>query len=295
MITNLASLRDQVPPAVEVCVGFFPSVDRTASGYEGLIAAQQCLPDNTSRDAFAKAYSQLNQLWEALSPDPCLKRHGADYQWMSQVYESLRPPSGNGKLLWHALGAKTLELTHENVHVEAVRDDLETFVLDADVLEELVSDGNNAKELEIKIIARLQKHAGNPKFIGLGRRLEDLRERHAIGVLNSLDFLKQLLALAREVVQAEQETDPAEEQNRAKAALTELFSEVKSAATPILVERIVNDIDDIVRVVRYPDWRQTLSGEREVQKALRRTLLKYQLHREQELFDRAYAYIKQYY
>jgi type I restriction enzyme R subunit len=36
-------------------------------------------------------------------------------------------------------------------------------------------------------------------------------------------------------------------------------------------------------------------GEREVQKALRRTLLKYKLHHEQELFDRAYGYIKQYY
>lgn len=31
------------------------------------------------------------------------------------------------------------------------------------------------------------------------------------------------------------------------------------------------------------------------QKELRRTLLKYKLHTGQELFDRAYAYIKQYY
>jgi type I restriction enzyme R subunit len=28
-----------------------------------------------------------------------------DYRWLAQVYESLKPPSGNGKLLWHALGA----------------------------------------------------------------------------------------------------------------------------------------------------------------------------------------------
>jgi type I restriction enzyme R subunit len=62
-----------------------------------------------------------------------------------------------------------------------------------------------------------------------------------------------------------------------------------------MVERIVNDIDSIVRIVRFPGWQQTVAGEREVKKALRQTLLKYQLHREQELFDRAYAYIKQYY
>ena len=35
-------------------------------------------------------------------------------------------------------------------------------------------------------------------------------------------------------------------------------------------------------------------GERLVQKELRKTLLKYQLHREQDLFNRAFAYIRQY-
>ena len=36
-------------------------------------------------------------------------------------------------------------------------------------------------------------------------------------------------------------------------------------------------------------------GEREVQRALRRTLLKYRLHKEQDVFDKAYGYVKQYY
>ena len=55
------------------------------------------------------------------------------------------------------------------------------------------------------------------------------------------------------------------------------------------------EIDGIVRVVRFPGWQQTVAGEREVQKALRKTLLRYQLHKDQELFDKAYGYIKQYY
>ena len=35
--------------------------------------------------------------------------------------------------------------------------------------------------------------------------------------------------------------------------------------------------------------------EREIQKTLRQTLKKYNLHTDQELFRKAYAYIKQYY
>jgi integrase/recombinase XerD len=42
-------------------------------------------------------------------------------------------------------------------------------------------------------------------------------------------------------------------------------------------------------------WQHTTQGERLVQKELRRTLLKYKLHTDQELFDKAYEYIRQYY
>ena len=119
-------------------MAFFPGVDRTVSGYEGLVAAQQCLPDNETRDKFAAEYSVLSKIWEALSPDPLLSPYRKDYRWLTQVYESVKPPSGNGKLLWHALGAKTVELINENVHVDYVRDDIETLVMDAQVLEEIL-------------------------------------------------------------------------------------------------------------------------------------------------------------
>lgn len=298
VITNLDELKKELPGQVSKCLAFFPSVDRTVGGYEGLIAAQDCLPDNETRDRFAAEYSVLSRLWEALSPDPCLGPYKTDYKWLTQVYESVKPPSGNGKLLWHTLGAKTIELVHENVHLETVRDDLDTLVMDAEVLEELLDAKNpekKSKEIEIKIIARLHKHKDNPKFVALGERLEKLKERHEQGLLHSLDFLKELLTLAKEVVQAEKQVDPVDEQAKAKAALTELFAEVKNGKTPVVVERIVADIDEIVRLVRFPGWQDTKAGEREVQKALRKVIyVKYKI-KDQDLFDKAFGYIRQYY
>ncbi|MCB1793961.1 MAG: type I restriction endonuclease subunit R, partial [Candidatus Competibacteraceae bacterium] len=298
VITNLDDLKKELPGVVARCLAFFPGVDRTVGGYEGLIAAQDCLPDNATRDKFAAEYSVLSRLWEALSPDPCLGPYEKDYKWLTQVYESVKPPSGNGKLLWHALGAKTIELVHENVHLETVRDDLDTLVMDAEVLEGLLDakdPDKKSKEIEIKLIARLRKHKDNPKFVALGERLEKLKERHEQGLLHSLDFLKELLTLAKEVVQAEKQVDPVDEQAKAKAALTELFTEVKNGKTPMVVERIVTDIDEIVRLVRFPGWQNTKAGEREVQKALRKVIyVKYQV-KDQDLFDKAFGYIRQYY
>jgi type I restriction enzyme, R subunit len=298
VVSNIDELRRALPVQAQKCLAFFPGVDRSVGGYEGLMAAQQCLPNNEVRDKFAAEYSVLGRIWEALSPDPCLCPYEMDYRWLTQVYESVKPPSGNGKLLWHALGAKTVELINQNVHLESVRDDVETLVLDAQVLDEILKNadpGKKAREVEIKLIARLKRHMGNPKFTELGERLEKIKERHEQGFLNSLEFLKEILELAKEVVEAEKQVDPVEERDKAKEALTELFRQAKNGNTHVIVERIVADIDDIVKKVRFPDWQHTSQGERLVQKELRRTLLKYKLHTDQELFDKAYGYIKQYY
>jgi len=99
----------------------------------------------------------------------------------------------------------------------------------------------------------------------------------------------------KDTVEAENQTDPEVDQNQALAALTELFNEVKTKNTHVIVERIVADIDAIVKQVRFDGWQTTTQGEREVQQALRRALLKYRLHTDQELFDKAYGYIRQYY
>ena len=237
-------------------------------------------------------------MWEAISPDPVLSSYKKDYRWLVQVYESVKPSTGHGKLVWHVLGPKTIELIHENVHVDAIRDDLETLVLDADLLEAVVGTTDprtKAKEIDIKVSRRLRRHMGDPRFKELSERLELIKERHDQGLLLSVEFLKELLALARDVVTAEQALPQIEEDDRGKAALTELFQEVRTESTPIIVERVVNDVDEIVRVVRFDGWQGTHAGERHVKNALRKTLFKYKLHQDQDLFDRAYGYIRTYY
>jgi type I restriction enzyme R subunit len=297
-VSNIAELINALPTALQKCLAYFAGVDRSLTGYEGLIAAQECIPNNDLRDAFAADFSVLARIWEALSPDPVLTQYETDYRWLAQVYESLKPSSGTGRLLWHRLGAKTIELIHENVHVDAVRDDLDTLVLDAELLEAVLGNPDpkkKAKEISVKLAVRLRRHAGNPQFKALGERLEDLKNRHQQGLLLSIDFLKELLALAKDVVKTERETPEEEDIDRGKAALTELFEEARNGDTPVMVKRVVDDIDEIVRAVRFDGWQDTHAGEREVKKALRQTLFRYKLHQDAELFEKAYGYIREYY
>ena len=215
-----------------------------------------------------------------------------------QVYESVKPVIDTGRLLWHRLGAKTTELIHQHVHVDDLHDDLETLVVDADLLEAVLGSPDpkkKSKEIEIKVVRRLRAHLHDPRFKALAERLEELKDRHEQGLILSVEFLKALLDLAKDVVAAEQASPPIEKEERGKAALTELFEEAKNGDTPIMVERIVNDIDEIVRHVRFDGWQGTHAGEREIKKVLRKTLFKYQLHQDTDLFGRAYGYIKENY
>jgi type I restriction enzyme R subunit len=298
VITNLQELKDKLPEWMEKCLNHFAGVDRTISGFEGLSKAQDCINTNEKRDAFAKDFSSLTKLWEALSPDPVLNQFEKDYKWLSQVYTSVKPASDdNGRLLWHALGAQTTALIHEHIHVSGINHDMEEMILDAEVIDDLMNkkDPRQAEKVLKILISRLNKHGNNPTFKRLSERLEAIRDKAEKGLINSIEFIKELCQLAKETLQAEKGTEPEVEKKNAKAALTELFLELKTDTTPAIVERIVNDIDEIVRVVRFDGWQNSAVGEREVKRELRKVLwTKYQI-KDEDLFNRAYDYIKEYY
>lgn len=297
VISNLAELRSKLPKAMQDALAHFIGVDRTLDGFEGLEAAQNAIGDNDKKDAFALDFKYLAKLWESLSPDSVLDEYNEDYKWLAQVYESVKPASDNiGKLLWLTLGAQTTQLIHDNVHVGDVHN-LEEFVLDADVIENIFNnpDPRKTKQLEKALAKRFKDRGDLPAFKSLSERLEELRDKAEKGLIASIDFVKELCKIAKETVQAEKDLDDELQEKTPKAALTDLFLELKDDQTPAVVERIVTDIDAIVRIVRFPGWQNTTGGEREVQKSLRKALLKYKLHTDQILFDRAYGYIKEYY
>lgn len=301
IVSNIDSVKNEIPNLVSKCLAYFPGVDRTVEGWEGLIAAQECLPTNKEKDEFGADYRVLNKAFNAVSPDPCLHDYIFDYKWLSKVYESVKPTDSTGALIWSSLGAKTLALVNENIEVMNVvpAKDSDILELDSELIEAFIAGDKNAKKkckkVEIDLVARIMKYSDDPKFITIGEKLEKLREQQEQGLITSIEFLKRLLELAREAAEAEKTFVPAEEIDKGKSALTELFTTLKNDKTPVIVERIVNDIDEIVKIVRFDGWQDTVSGKREVKKALRSVVaIKYKI-KDTEVFDKAYTYIEMYY
>ncbi len=299
VITNLSSQLEELPRIMANNLAHFEGVDRTVEGFDGLQAAQDAINTNEKRDAFASDYRQLANIWESLSPDPALEPYRTDYKWLSNVYQSVKPsgPDSLGKLLWLSLGAQTKKIMYDNIHVGGIHTDMEEVVLDETMVASLMvsKDPKAAKKIEKELIKRFKKYTNQPKFVELSKRLEALRDKAEQGLISSIEFIKELCQIARETIQAEKQEEHIEVRKTGKEALTELFLELRTDDTPAVVGRIVADIDSIVKIVRFPGWQTTNAGEREVQKALRKTLLKYKLHKEEVLFNKAYLYIREYY
>lgn len=295
VITNLEEIRAQFPALLKKCLRYFMGVERRAEGWEGLLAAQEALPTSRERDAFAADYRVLNRAWDALSPDPFLKRYRRDYRWLSRVYDSVKPVDGRGRLLWDSLGPKTMALIHAHIRVEGVHDVMETIPLDPDRLS-AVLDGQkkverSAREAELRLSAAILHGRRTPKLVSLGDRMERLREKYERGLLTSIQFLELLLELEKEASDPDRPTLEGERGGR-RAALTGILNGVLGG--PAETAHIVEEIERAVQDTRFDGWRDTPAGRKDIRRALRSVVWVKFGCREKELFDRIYRCVELY-
>lgn len=300
----------------------FDGIDRTDHSFVALTDAMERLRGSEARDGFAKDFTAIQTLWEFLNPHEALSVHAADYKWLAQVYEAVKPTKVSDALLWHRLGAKTLALVHGHISsLEVTGTGLEEVVVDPDAIEamrELVQQGEldldpgrdllnqpvTLDEVLDTIDARIQRRlAIHPAGVykSLAEQIERLRQQAIRKAEDSIDFLKQALEVARLAVQAERlEAEGRLDEAEALldphlGALTQIVSAYKPDNAPVIVDDVVRDIDTIVKQVRYTGWNETQEGDRTVRRELRQVLMKFGLPVTGPLFDNAYSYVRENY
>ena len=315
---DVDGLAEEFVAAMVTVLERFAGIDRTNTSFTALMAAQERIPPGDVRAAFAAEFLRVQGMWEFLDPSPVTAAHRGDYRWLAQVYESVQPAGASDALLWQRLGAKTLELVHGHItEVRVTGSGLDEVIVDAETIEAirqlalpdpgndpdggLMTVGEALDTIEARIRRRLDASHNHPVYVALSDRLERLRTRQLSQASSSVEFLRELLELAQQVTAVER----AEEEGYLDdvgvlpdpnvGALTQIFREYAPADTPLIIENVVVDIDTIVRQVRFTGWSQTQNGDRTVRREVRLTLKKYGLPTTGELFDRAYAYIRENY
>ncbi|MFB9357821.1 type I restriction endonuclease subunit R [Actinoplanes nipponensis] len=315
---ELDGLIDQFTFEIAEVLDRFAGIDRATVGSQTLQDAHQRIPDAASRDRFAARFQMLQGIWEMCYPDARLDEHRSDYRFLSQVYASVMPTNSANELLWHRLGAKTLDLVHSHIGEVTVRgSDRQAVIADADTIRTLIDEGlipaddtkvttKTAEEVIDSIAERIRRRLAGPNgdhevYRTLSERLDRLRERVLTQARDSIEYLRELFTLAKDVTSAEQaeDTDGRDGLDLLPdphvGALTQIFNEYAPKNTPVIIGRVVVDIDAIVKEVRYDGWSHTKNGDRLVRIAIRKVLQKYHLPASGDLFDHAHAYISEHY
>ena len=107
---------------------------------------------------------------------------------LAHICLSFGPPDDDniGKMLWYTFGAQTTKLIHDHLHVGDVHDDLEEYVMDATVIDDLFNnpDKKKVKLLERELIKRFSRNQDEPRYKALGDRLEELRDKAEAGLIS---------------------------------------------------------------------------------------------------------------
>ncbi len=294
----------------------FTTVKRDAPVFNQIHDAQQILDTVPKREEFAAEFMRCQGLFEFLWPNMKLKPVEDDYRFLARIYASIAPNKAADLLLWQRLGAKTTELVHQ--HLKDVTIDasqLEKVAIDAGLLDALkdltlfpttptASTAPTALEVMQRLEERIQRRFGDEAtekiWRSLAERLELLRLSRISNAAESVEFLKQLLRLAKDLIEAER----ADDEGRAgeikvvdprKGALTQIFEEYAPDDTPVIIETVVDKVDELVQPVRGTGWQTSHPGDRTIRLELRRVLRDSGLPHQGELFDHAYDYIRENY
>lgn len=314
---DVAELIEQFVAQLDQTMLRFAGIDTDKPGPQTLMDAQARMPRPEDEDHFIANFEMLEGIWETLAPHEGLHPHRGRYRFLSQVYASIQPTGSQNDLRWHRLGVKTRELIHQHMQDISVTHGDEVVIADAETVKTLIDEGFGPEVEEVEgktveevidsIAERLKERqqtgraGGNPRFKSLSERLERLRQNAIAGAQQSIEWLRKAFELARDVTAAEKLADEGGDEALALipdpriGALTQIFREYAPDDTPGIIERVVNDIDAIVREVRYDGWSATADGDRLVRREVRTTLRKHQMHNVDGLFDRAYAYIAEHY
>ena len=300
VVTNIEKLVDELPKIFKRALSYFVNLDHNLEGFELLSKAQECLEVPTDsaqsilrKESFATDFIILNRFWEKLHPRYTNSQQTKDYKFLYQIYTSTSRSKGGNVRIWKKLGPKTEQLIQDNIDV-ILRDDLEVLVMDEDLIRK-IKEGlkpYDPRTIEIKITRRINRDPYNPKVIKIAEKLEQLKEKYNQKLIDNKDFLKELIDLARSIIEIEKDT-PVTTKSGNKNALTRIFEKANTPSKEI--EKTIEEIDQIITKERYDGWQNTSHGTKLIQQKLYRILYDHKLSDDEELFNKAYNYIQEHY
>lgn len=261
---------------------FYEKMSEAKSGYLTLIGTYTTpdkvlekildhFRDEEKRHEFYRFFKELETLYEVISPDPDMRPYLHDYNQVSRMFALLRSAYDSVEID-HELTRKTAELVQKHSQGGEIRESLEVYEINENLLEEL---SEKDKPDTVKVFNLLkslsniveQKMNQAPYLISIGERAAAIAEAYQQRQIDTQEALHRLEELINEVNQAESE--------RTEKSLNPIAFAVyyllRKAEKP---EPEQNAIEMGTVFDSNPHWQTNPAQERSVREGLYKVLLK---------------------
>lgn len=166
--------------------------------------------DKKKREEFFKYFKQLESLYEIISPDSYLRDYIERYSLISMLYKNVVNTFSGKVYTDKELMRKTADLVKKHVVTSKISEPLPIYSIDEKTIEVLKKDSKSDKVKVINLTKSIQIFVdGNiskiPYLIRIGERAETIRELHEDRQIDTIEALKKLEAIVKEINQAKKE------------------------------------------------------------------------------------------
>ncbi len=167
-----------------------------------------------ARKAFFEAYSEIESLWEILSPSAELRDHIETFKRLATLYAAVRNAYADQATISLDLGYKTARLVQESASMYGLGSILKTVTFDVKTLESVRREGGSDEGKVFNLIRGLNREIEDepdlaPVLLSIADRsrriVEDLEQRHTTG-LAAMDRLAALATERDQIVKAARES-----------------------------------------------------------------------------------------
>jgi len=231
--------------------------------------------DPERRQRLQKYVSELEGLYEVVSPDAFLRPYLADYEALMRIAAVVRAAFSAGLDIDRSFLRKTAELVQRNTETSPIPILTTTQRLTPDEIEMVVSDPERSDLAKVIDLAKLvhdyvaREKALQPALILIGERAEEIAEAFHDRLLSTGEALKQLVEQVEKIVETKQAS---EKSGLGPEALAALFFLTGRGVPRAAAEGIATQIGEALST--YPEWRASGQQERELRLRLYGILLR---------------------
>ncbi|MDX3716290.1 hypothetical protein PV733_46950 [Streptomyces europaeiscabiei] len=291
-------------------------LDLTAHGYESVRVINGFLDTNPdAAEVFSKNYRLLARLYPLINMDKRVAKYQDGFGLFGFAYTALFKKSSDEerKERLGELGPMVLEIINAHVHSFSVAaSQEEARVLDAQgvtILKELLAlvrpkpDSEDkrppsAAEILDQIKAALDKgvEPGSAKYTALAERIRQLRDRIIQNAQDTLEFLAEVLRVARAIVNAEKHPDEAVVlDDDHVGVLSRIIHDHAPSGLTVTERNLAEEIDHVVKRTLAQSWDNAEARNRGVRRATAAVFRRYMLKPVGEPYGSTVAYIEAHY